>query len=211
MKPAATEQPEAVTRLASALTGWTERWVPGTFICALLATGDIVITGWTATASTFSQLRAAAVRDDPGAVRHGGAHSFKIHLGWIVSTYDLGEALANLVHPFVMAAGPRDVAPQRTRRDGLHAAGFRRSYAGGFPPSDAAWDDTSVSATGSRLNRRQWAANEEGIRLNGLTLCRLSAKQEGFRERSLSAVPECAEVLVPVPLWYFGLRFNPKT
>jgi short-chain fatty acids transporter len=30
------------------------------------------------------------------------AHSLKVHLGWIVSTYDLGEALANLVQPFWM-------------------------------------------------------------------------------------------------------------
>ena len=30
------------------------------------------------------------------------AHSLKTHLGWVVSAYDLGEALANLVHPFWM-------------------------------------------------------------------------------------------------------------
>jgi len=30
------------------------------------------------------------------------AHSVKVHLGWIVCTYDLGEALANLIQPFWM-------------------------------------------------------------------------------------------------------------
>jgi short-chain fatty acids transporter len=30
------------------------------------------------------------------------AHSLKVHLGWVVSTYDLGEALANLIQPFFM-------------------------------------------------------------------------------------------------------------
>jgi short-chain fatty acids transporter len=30
------------------------------------------------------------------------AHKLHVHLGWIVSTYDLGEALANLVQPFWM-------------------------------------------------------------------------------------------------------------
>ena len=30
------------------------------------------------------------------------AHTLKVHLGWIVSAYDLGEALANLVQPFWM-------------------------------------------------------------------------------------------------------------
>jgi short-chain fatty acids transporter len=30
------------------------------------------------------------------------AHTLKVHLGWVVSTYDLGEALANLVQPFWM-------------------------------------------------------------------------------------------------------------
>src|SRR6202163_4417901 len=30
------------------------------------------------------------------------AHSLKVHLGWTVSAYDLGEALANLVQPFWM-------------------------------------------------------------------------------------------------------------
>jgi short-chain fatty acids transporter len=30
------------------------------------------------------------------------AHSLKTHLGWVVSAYDLGEALANLVQPFWM-------------------------------------------------------------------------------------------------------------
>src|SRR5206468_8525874 len=27
------------------------------------------------------------------------AHSLKVHLGWVVSAYDLGEALANLIQP----------------------------------------------------------------------------------------------------------------
>src|SRR6202163_3789038 len=56
MQPIATEQPGAVARLASSLTGWTERWVPDAFIFALLATVVIVIAGWTATASTFPQV-----------------------------------------------------------------------------------------------------------------------------------------------------------
>ena len=30
------------------------------------------------------------------------AHSLKVHLGWVVAAYDLGEALANLVQPFWM-------------------------------------------------------------------------------------------------------------
>jgi short-chain fatty acids transporter len=30
------------------------------------------------------------------------AHSLKVHLGWMVAVYDLGEALANLVQPFWM-------------------------------------------------------------------------------------------------------------
>jgi short-chain fatty acids transporter len=30
------------------------------------------------------------------------AHTLKVHLGWVVSAYDLGEALANLVQPFFM-------------------------------------------------------------------------------------------------------------
>src|SRR5204863_8345163 len=30
------------------------------------------------------------------------AHTLKVHLGWIVAAYDLGEALANLVQPFWM-------------------------------------------------------------------------------------------------------------
>ena len=30
------------------------------------------------------------------------AHDLKIHLGWIVTAYDLGEALANLIQPFWM-------------------------------------------------------------------------------------------------------------
>ncbi len=30
------------------------------------------------------------------------AHTMKVHLGWVVSAYDLGEALANLIQPFWM-------------------------------------------------------------------------------------------------------------
>jgi short-chain fatty acids transporter len=30
------------------------------------------------------------------------AHELKVHLGWVVAVYDLGEALANLVQPFWM-------------------------------------------------------------------------------------------------------------
>ena len=32
----------------------------------------------------------------------GAAHSLQVHLGWVVASYDLGEALANLVQPFWM-------------------------------------------------------------------------------------------------------------
>ena len=32
----------------------------------------------------------------------GAAHTLKVHLGWVVASYDLGEALANLVQPFWM-------------------------------------------------------------------------------------------------------------
>jgi short-chain fatty acids transporter len=30
------------------------------------------------------------------------AHSLQVHLGWVVASYDLGEALANLIQPFWM-------------------------------------------------------------------------------------------------------------
>ncbi len=30
------------------------------------------------------------------------AHDLKVHLGWMVAVYDLGEALANLLQPFWM-------------------------------------------------------------------------------------------------------------
>ncbi len=30
------------------------------------------------------------------------AHDLKVHLGWTVACYDLGEALANLIQPFWM-------------------------------------------------------------------------------------------------------------
>jgi short-chain fatty acids transporter len=30
------------------------------------------------------------------------AHELEVHLGWIVTSYDLGEAVANLVQPFWM-------------------------------------------------------------------------------------------------------------
>jgi short-chain fatty acids transporter len=30
------------------------------------------------------------------------AHELKVHLGWVVASYNLGEALANLVQPFFM-------------------------------------------------------------------------------------------------------------
>ena len=30
------------------------------------------------------------------------AHQLKVHLGWVVASYDLGEALANLIQPFWM-------------------------------------------------------------------------------------------------------------
>lgn len=32
----------------------------------------------------------------------GAAHRLKVHLGWMVAVYDLGEALANLIQPFWM-------------------------------------------------------------------------------------------------------------
>jgi short-chain fatty acids transporter len=44
------------------------------------------------------------------------AHSLRVHLGWVVTSYDLGEALANLVQPFwmlpilgIFRLGARDV------------------------------------------------------------------------------------------------------
>src|SRR5207237_2910826 len=44
------------------------------------------------------------------------AHSLKVHLGWVVAAYDLGEAVANLLQPFWMlpmlglfGLGARDV------------------------------------------------------------------------------------------------------
>jgi len=30
------------------------------------------------------------------------AHDLKVHLGWVVAVYNLGEALANLIQPFWM-------------------------------------------------------------------------------------------------------------
>jgi short-chain fatty acids transporter len=30
------------------------------------------------------------------------AHTLRVHLGWMVAVYDLGEALANLLQPFWM-------------------------------------------------------------------------------------------------------------
>ena len=30
------------------------------------------------------------------------AHDLKVHLGWVVAAYDLGEAVANLLQPFWM-------------------------------------------------------------------------------------------------------------
>ena len=30
------------------------------------------------------------------------AHELKVHLGWVIAAYDLGEALANLIQPFWM-------------------------------------------------------------------------------------------------------------
>ena len=30
------------------------------------------------------------------------AHDLKVHLGWTVAVYDLGEAIANLIQPFWM-------------------------------------------------------------------------------------------------------------
>ena len=30
------------------------------------------------------------------------AHSLNVHLGWVVTSYDLGEAVANLIQPFWM-------------------------------------------------------------------------------------------------------------
>jgi short-chain fatty acids transporter len=46
----------------------------------------------------------------------GAAHGLQVHLGWVVASYDLGEALANLVQPFwmlpilgVFRLGARDV------------------------------------------------------------------------------------------------------
>ena len=48
------------------------------------------------------------------------AHELKVHLGWVVAGYDLGEALANLRAAVLDAADARAVRPARPRRDGLH-------------------------------------------------------------------------------------------
>ena len=56
MQPIATEQPGLVARMASALTEWTERWVPDAFIFALMATVVIVVAGLTATSATLGQV-----------------------------------------------------------------------------------------------------------------------------------------------------------
>ena len=39
---------------------------------------------------------------DRGALCDGGGAFAKVHLGWVVAAYDLGEALANLLQPFWM-------------------------------------------------------------------------------------------------------------
>ena len=62
---------------------------------------------------------------DRGAVRDGGrARSCKVHLGWVVAGYDLGEALANLVQPFWMLPILGLFQLRRARRDGLHVRRF---------------------------------------------------------------------------------------
>ncbi len=41
---------------------------------------------------------------DVSRTAHGcrPAHRHRVHLGWMVAVYDLGEAVANLVQPFWM-------------------------------------------------------------------------------------------------------------
>ena len=74
------------------------------------------------------------------------AHTLKVHLGWVVSAYDLGEALANLLQPFWMLPilglfelGARDVM-------GYTIVVFLALDAGRPDSRHAARDDAAVSA-----------------------------------------------------------------
>ena len=78
------------------------------------------------------------------------AHSLKVHLGWVVCAYDLGEALANLVQPFWMLPmlslfrlGARDVM-------GYTFVVFLGSYSSGVDPGDGARPDARISAIEQR-------------------------------------------------------------
>ena len=74
------------------------------------------------------------------------AHTLKVHLGWVVASYDLGEALANLVQPFWMLPVLGLFKLGRPRRDGLHVRRLPRADAGRARAGDAARADAAVSA-----------------------------------------------------------------
>src|SRR5713101_5720625 len=85
---------------------------------------------------------------DPGTVRHAGGPYAQGPLG--LDCFDL-RSRRSAREPgaaILDAAGSRDAASQRTRRDGLHAGGILCSYAGGFSAGDAARLDASLSAIG---------------------------------------------------------------
>ena len=67
------------------------------------------------------------------------AHGLKVHLGWVVASYDLGEALANLVQPFWMLPSLGPVRAARARRDGLHARRVSHADAARARPRHAIW------------------------------------------------------------------------
>ena len=58
------------------------------------------------------------------------AHELKVHLGWVVAAYDLGEALANLLQPFWMLPILGMFKLARTRCHGLHARRVPRARPG---------------------------------------------------------------------------------
>ena len=74
------------------------------------------------------------------------AHELKVHLGWVVAAYDLGEALANLVQPFWMLPILGLFQPPRARRHGLHLRRFSRARPRGAAARDDPRGDAVLSA-----------------------------------------------------------------
>ena len=125
------------------------------------------------------------------------AHSLKVHLGWVVAAYDLGEALANLVQPFWMLPILGHLPPRRARRHGLHARRLPRARPDRPAPRHAAREDVGLSAVGcwvpslqgaGRLRHRVLGAF--GCRVLGAFGCRcwrLRPRSAGTREPQRAA------------------------